>query len=83
MCEHASIIPLLGVMFKVVVLRRRRLLIQHAAKGGRQKGVGHSQFFGSLFGNPVPIFGHFLVIFFSFLVTFLPIPFCLPPFAAR
>ena len=29
------------------------------------------------------VFGHFLVTFSSFSVTFLPNPFCLPPFAAR
>ena len=50
------------------------------AKGGTQKGVrkrGRSHFF---------CFGHLLVTIFvtflAFLVTFLPVLFCLPPFAA-
>ena len=46
-----------------------------AAKGGTQKGIGHFFRFRSPFGN-------LFVTFLTFLVTFLPIPFCLPPFAA-
>ena len=53
-----------------------RDLCQRAAKGGTQKGVGHFFLFRSPFGN-------LFVTFLTFLVTFLPIPFCLPPFAAR
>ena len=48
-----------------------RRVSQRAAKGGTRKGVG--QFFLSVY--------HF-VTFLTFLVAFLPIPFCLPPFAA-
>ena len=50
-------------------------MIRRAAKGGTQKGVGHFFFFGHLFVT----FCHF---FLTLLVTFLPIPFCLPLFAA-
>ena len=60
-----------------------KFVSQHAAKGGRQKGVGHSlsfvyhflitfSRFQSLFGNLFPVFSYLL-----------PNPFCLPPFAAR
>ena len=45
---------------------------QRAAKGGTQKGVGHFFLFRSPFGN------HFCPFFLTFLVSFLPIPFCLP-----
>ena len=51
---------------------------QRAAKGGRQKGVGHSHSFSVTFGNLFLVFGHFLVTFSLFLVTFLPIPFAYP-----
>ena len=63
------------------LLRAARLQIsfyfQRAAKGGRQQGVGHSQF----------LFSHFLVTSLSFSVTFWKpfsrfwLPFCLSPFA--
>ena len=46
-------------------------------KGGRKRGIGHFFF----------CFGHLLVTFlspfFTVLVTFLPIPFCLSPFCGR
>ena len=49
---------------------------QRAAKGGTQKGVGHFFLFRSPFRT------HF-VTFLTFSVTFLRIPFCLPPFSSR
>ena len=59
----------------VLKIVRRINLLQRAAKGGTQKGVGHFLLFRSPLGN------HF-VAFLTFSVTFLPIPFCLPTFAA-
>ena len=42
-------------------------------KGGTQKGVGHFFLFRSPFRT------HFVTLLLPFLLTFLPIPFCLPP----
>ena len=56
---------------------------KNALKVGRprlnvpQKGVGHFFLFRSPFGN------HFVTFLTFFGYVSLPIPFCLPPFAAR
>ena len=58
----------------LLIFRKGRSMCR---KGGQAKRVGHSPSF-----NLFLVFGHFLVAFFSLLVTFLPIPLCLPPSAA-
>ena len=60
----------------------RTYTVQRSAKGRRQKAVGHSHSYSVTFGQPFSrsrsLFGGLFLVF----GTFLPIPFCLPPFAA-